>query len=212
MTHRFALRAALLLAGAVTAALLLAGCETTREARKVSVYQREGFENTETYSRLFDADVADTCEAARRTLLSQGYQISSAKPDFVSGMKNFQPDGEVHMQISFNVVCLPEGRSKVATAFVNAIQDRYALKKSSNSASVGVGALGSLSIPLSSTDDSMVKVASETIPAGVFYDRFFALMQHYLSDLADEHGSARPDDKAADADAPAPALTASAPR
>jgi hypothetical protein len=26
----------------------------------------------------------------------------------------------------------------------------------------------------------MVKVASETIPAGVFYQRFFALVDHYL--------------------------------
>ena len=35
-------------------------------------------------------------------------------------------------------------------------------------------------MPLSSTDDSLVKVASETIPAGEFYDRFFTLMQRML--------------------------------
>ena len=44
----------------------------------------------------------------------------------------------------------------------------------------GVGALGSLSLPLTASDDSMVKVASETIPAGQFYDRFFALIERYL--------------------------------
>jgi hypothetical protein len=26
----------------------------------------------------------------------------------------------------------------------------------------------------------MVKIASETIPPGVFYDRFFALVEHYI--------------------------------
>ena len=48
---------------------------------------------------------------------------------------------------------------------------------------MGVGALGSVSIPVSATEDSLVKVASETIPAGVFYDRFFALMARHLKEL-----------------------------
>jgi Uncharacterized protein conserved in bacteria (DUF2242) len=168
------------------AAALLAGC-ASKGPQKVSVYQREGFESTETFSRLFDAPVAVTCEAARRALLSQGYLIGNQRPDSVAGSKSFQPDGEVHMQITFNIACLPEGRGgRIATAFVSAIQDRYALKKSSNSASLGVGALGSLSIPVAATEDSLVKVASETIPAGPFYDRFFALMQRYLEDTAAE--------------------------
>jgi hypothetical protein len=63
---------------------------------------------------------------------------------------------------------------------VNAVQDRYTLKKSNTSASVGLSVFGSLSLPIGSSDDSMVKVASETIPAGVFYQRFFALVEHYL--------------------------------
>lgn len=177
---------------AVLTLAALAGC-ATRETKKVSVYQREGFETTETYSRLFDAPVAGTCEAARRALLSQGYLIGSQRPDSVSGSKSFQPDGEVHMQITFNIACLPEGRSgRIATAFVSAIQDRYALKKNSNSASLGVGALGSLSIPVAATEDSLVKVASETIPAGPFYDRFFALMQRYLEDASEEVAPAPP--------------------
>jgi hypothetical protein len=168
-------------------ATLLGACGTAPESRKLTVYQREGFENTETFSRLFDANVAHTCEAARRALLSQGYLIATAKPDFINGSKSFQPDGEVHVQIAFNVVCVPDGKGgKVATAFVNAIQDRYTLKKSANSASVGLSAIGSVSIPLSSTDDSLIKVASETIPAGPFYDRFFTLMQRYLSEQASE--------------------------
>jgi hypothetical protein len=47
--------------------------------------------------------------------------------------------------------------------FVSAVQDRYALKKSPTSASVGVGALGSVSLPFGSNDDSLVKVASSTV-------------------------------------------------
>ena len=162
---------------------MLAGCGSWRGG--VAVYQNEGFEANETFSRLFDASVEATCEAARRALLSQGYLPSTVKPDFISASKNFQPEGEVHVQIVFNVVCAAEGsQGKLSTAYVNAIQDRYALKKNPNSATVGVAALGSLSIPLAASEDSLVKVASETIPAGRFYDRFFVLMQRNLSQQA----------------------------
>lgn len=167
----------------------LSAC-TSGSLQKVSVYQREGFEHDETYSRLVDAPAPAACEAARRALLSQGYLIGTHRPDAVVGTKSFQPEGEVHVQISFHVACLPEGRSgQISTAFVSAIQDRYVLKKSANSASVGVNALGSLSIPLGASGDSLVKVGSETIPAGAFYDRFFASMKRYLVEAAAEEGA-----------------------
>ena len=94
---------------------LLSSCGSTRST--VAVYQNEGFEANETFSRLFDADVDATCEAARRALLSQGYVLSTLKRDFISASKNFQPEGEVHVQIVFNVVCAAEGsQGKLSTA------------------------------------------------------------------------------------------------
>lgn len=160
-------------------ALAATGCST--ETRKAaSVYQNEHFKADETYSRLFDADAASTCEAARLALLSQGYVINTSSKDVVTGNKRFQPDGEMHVEINFTVTCAADPREpKLSTAFVNAVQERYALKKASTSASVGLP-VGSFSIPLSSSDDSLVRVGSETIPAGSFYDRFFALVQRYV--------------------------------
>ncbi|MEG0822446.1 MAG: DUF2242 domain-containing protein [Burkholderiaceae bacterium] len=151
---------------------------------KLSVYQNEHFQADGTFSRLFDASVDDTCEAARRALLSQGYVINrNSSSDVITGSKRFQPDGEVHIELVFTIVCVPEAiDSKVATAYVSALQDRYAIKKSTNSTSVGVSAIGSISVPVSSNHESLVKVASETIPAGKFYDRFFDLMQRLLPD------------------------------
>ena len=81
---------------------------------------QEQFGSANTYSRLFNASAAQTCEAARRALLSQG------------------------------------------------------------SASLGVGAFGSVSLPFSSSSDSMVRVGSETIASDAFYDRFFELVRRYL--------------------------------
>jgi hypothetical protein len=171
------------LALGVCTAWALAAC--TGPSARHKVYQNEGFSAEDTFSRLFDAPVDTTCEAARRALLSQGYVVTVKRADAINGVKSFQPEGDVHVQIEFHVVCAPEGgEGKVATAYVNALQDRYALKKSPNSASLGVSAIGSVSIPFTGSDDSLVKVASETIPAGPFYDRFFALMQRYVREQA----------------------------
>ena len=164
---------------------LLTACGSMSSPGKLTVYQNERFQADQTFSRLFDGNVDDTCEAARRALLSQGYVIARAGSGLVNGSKHFQPDGEVHVEIIFNIVCVPDGRGEqIATAYVSAQQDRYAVKRSANPTSIGVSAIGSISVPLSSSQDSLVKVASETIPAGEFYDRFFALMARMLREQA----------------------------
>lgn len=168
--HLRGLGLALVLAGA-------AGCSSP----KTAIYEHENFDDSGTFSR--DYPVSDTaaCEAARRALLSQGYIITSSDPKLVVGNKSFQQTGETHLQISFNVVCADDGSGDHhSTMFANALQDRYALKKVNNSASLGVGVLGSVSMPIGSTDDSMVKVASETVSAPKFYDRYFALVDVFL--------------------------------
>jgi hypothetical protein len=178
---------------AVAAALVLAGCGTATQ--RVN-YDPEEFDSTTTHARSYPATEAQTCEAARRALLSQGYLISAANADLVTGRKSFQPTSEVHVEVEFRVVCAHEGASEGAAksatgargkgvaprsiAFVTALQDRYGIKKTNNSATLGVGVLGSVSLPFSSSDDAMVKLASETLTDERFYDRFFALLDRFL--------------------------------
>ncbi len=194
------------------AALALAGC-TTLKTGKTSVYQSESFDS-ETFSRTFLSKSSETCEAARRALLSQGYVIDRFSGEGVKGSKNFQPQPEVHVQLQISVVCAPGVQpTKESIAFVSALQDRYTLRKSNNSASLGVSAIGSVSLPVSSSDDSLVKVASETVPAGVFYERFFSLLDRFLAvqESAVEPVDPQTLDKSAQiSTAPSPA--ASAPR
>lgn len=176
--------AAVLAAGLL--ALVLAGCGSA--PKRVS-YDPEGFSSTDTHTRVFDASEAQTCEAARRALLSQGYLVTAANTELVTGKKAFQPAPEVHVELDFRVVCASEtgGRKKAASGtpprtlvFVSALQDRYSLKKTNNSASLGVGVIGSVSLPYSSSDDSLVKVASQTVTDENFYDRFFGIVQRYI--------------------------------
>lgn len=171
--------AAAALVGAVGVGALLASCATNSPRVKV---EPEAFGSTTTHARSFANAPAYTCEAARRALLSQGFVITAADPEHVKGRKNFQPEAETHVELEFSATCAPDGSGgRKSIAFVNALQDRYALKKSSNSASVGVGPIGSLSLPFSSSDDALVKVASETVTSAQFYDRFFTLLERYLA-------------------------------
>ena len=160
------------------AILVMAGCTS---AGVTTFGVQENFGSVATYSRLFDATPAQTCEASRRALLSQGYVISSSSADLVEGKKSFQPEPESHLQMVVRVVCVPEANDgKVSLGFVTATQDTYALRKTNNSASVGVGAIGSVSLPFSSSSESLVKVGSETIAKDTFYDSFFDLVKRYL--------------------------------
>ena len=165
---------------AVVVALVLAGLAGC-SSKKTAIYEHENFDDSGTFSRNYPVTDKTACEAARRALLSQGYIITSNDPKMISGHKSFQQTGESHLEISFNIVCADDcGSEHHATMFANALQDRYALKKVNNSASLGVGVLGSVSMPIGSTDDSMVKVASETVSSAQFYDRFFGLVEVFL--------------------------------
>ena len=165
---------------AVVVALVLAGLAGC-SSKKTAIYEHENFDDSGTFSRNYPVTDKTACESARRALLSQGYIITSNDPKMISGHKSFQQTGESHLEISFNIVCADDGGSEHhATMFANALQDRYALKKVNNSASLGVGVLGSVSMPIGSTDDSMVKVASETVSSAQFYDRFFGLVEVFL--------------------------------
>ena len=125
-----------------------AGCAMPTD--KPLVYSQEKFDSVSRHARSFGVSAAQTCEAARRALLSHGYLVQRSNAELVDGRKSFQPSVDTHVEIEFHVVCAPEGPDR-STVFVNALQDRYALKKTSNSASLGVGPVGSVSLPFGSS-------------------------------------------------------------
>lgn len=204
---------AVCLSGLLLPVLWLAACTSPRLAPA----QFEDFDSANTHTRSFAASDARTCEAARRALLSQGYVIGAAGADTVQGKKSYQPQPEMHVEVDFRIVCAREGAQGRSTlAFVSALQDRYALRKTNSAASLGVGALGSVSLPFSGSDDSLVKVASETITSPQFYDRFFGLVERYLagqpvSEEAALAASTLPAARAASAALPVPVHAAQSP-
>ncbi|WP_233884116.1 DUF2242 domain-containing protein [Paraburkholderia flagellata] len=133
------------------------------------------------FSRSFNYASTDACESSRRALLSQGYMTTMTRNDTVDATKNFQPTMDQHIVVEVHVVCTPGDASNTSMVYVNAVQNGYALKKSDTSASVGLSILGSVSLPIRSNSDEMVKISSETIQSGPFYSRFFDLVGRYLN-------------------------------
>jgi hypothetical protein len=136
------------------------------------------------FSRNFSYASAEACEASRRALLSQGYMTTMTHNDTVDATKNFQPDGDSHIVVEVHVVCTDSDASNTSVVYVNAVQNGYALKKTDTSASVGLSILGSVSLPIRSNSDAMVKISSETIQSKAFYTRFFDLVGRYLGTAA----------------------------
>ncbi|MCC8475482.1 DUF2242 domain-containing protein [Xanthomonas arboricola] len=164
--------------GALLGALAtLAGCGGSKGD---TMLMRESFNSDDTYSRSVASTSPQACEAARRVLLSQGYAVTRADAAAVEGSKNFQlKEADQSEQLNLRISCATQDDGK-AQVFVSALQDRYALKKSSTSASVGVGVLGSLSLPVGSSGDSLVRVSSTTVQDAAFYKRFFDRLNSYL--------------------------------
>ena len=172
-------RIALVLTLPVLAAL--GACSTPPKAKLQEDFVSSG---TSPYTRTFQVTSTEACEGARRALLSQGYMTTLVRPDTVDASKNFQPASDSHFTVEFHIVCTAgDDATNSSIVYANAVQSGYALKKSDTSASVGLSVLGSLSLPIRQNSDAMVKISSETIQSGKFYDGFFNLIGHYLANV-----------------------------
>jgi len=170
----------------VLAALLvasLASCSFGRE-KEPPPPLGETFSAEDTYSRSFESPPEVACEATRRALLGQGYVIAESANDTLQAVKNFQPESDVHTQLLVRATCVPKPANG-SIVFVNAVQDRYDLKTTTKSASVGLSMLGSVSVPIGSSGANLVRVASNTVQNVGFYSRFFDRVAYYMPGAED---------------------------
>jgi hypothetical protein len=149
----------------------LGACSTPPKAKLQEDFVSSG---ASPYTRTFQVTSTEACEGARRALLSQGYMTTLVRPD----------TSDSHFTVEFHIVCTAgDDATNSSIVYANAVQSGYALKKSDTSASVGLSVLGSLSLPIRQNSDAMVKISSETIQSGKFYDGFFNLISHYLANV-----------------------------
>ena len=176
---RSTLRSTCRLIALSTALGLLAACSSTAKPAKSRF--SDAFDSRSPYQQNFPNSEDAVCEAARRTLLSQGYVIADNRRDGLRATRVFQPDPDYNMELEFNVSCVPATAG--AIAFASAVQNRYEVKKSSSAAGLSVSALGSISLPWNARSEALVKVASETVTDPALYESFFSRLEHYLETL-----------------------------
>jgi len=161
--------------------VLTLGLAALAACSKTAVYTTESFASDSPFE-LKVVDGADTaCESARRALLRQGYLIEKATGENVKGRKGYKAEDNRNTFIEMNVVCAADISG--STVFANGVLSTYDLKKSSSAASVGVSAVGTISLPIGQSADSLVKVSEETINDKDFYNRFFAAVDRILGDM-----------------------------
>jgi len=144
------------------------------------VYDEESFAADSPFKRRIEGEASMVCESARRSLLGQGYLIESSTGEEIRARKAASGASQ-NTFIEMNIVCLPE--SSGTTLFATGLLSEYALKKSTSAASVGVSALGSISLPIGQSADSLVKVSEETIENKGYYQRFFAAVSAILAEM-----------------------------
>jgi len=172
----------------VSCGLVVAACSPTPV-----VYTRESFAADSPYQKKVQVGAATACEGARRVLLGDGYVLDRSDGENVKGRKAYRSEGDRSTFVEMSVVCVadPAGTS----LYANGLLSTYDVKKSTSSASVGVSAFGSVSLPFGQSVDSMVKTSDETITDREFYRRFFTAVDGALADMQLDKAAptARPD-------------------
>jgi hypothetical protein len=187
--------------------LILLGVLLQSACSSQAVYTGESFASDSPFRMRAEGEVTMACESARRALLGQGYLIESAGAESVKGRKAYKTEDTQNTFIEMNIVCLNDVSG--STLYATGVLTTYALKKSSSSASVGLSALGSISLPIGQSADSLVKVSEETIDDKDFYKRFFSSVDIILGEMRATRDSTVP---LATEPAPQPAApTAAAP-
>jgi hypothetical protein len=146
-----------------------------------SLHRDEDFSEKTPFWQRYDKTPEEVCDAANLALLSQGYKITNQAARSLTGAKEFQPESELHGVLEFQVNCRPSPQEATKTLlFASATESHYALKESSSSAGLSLPKVGSISLPFSSSAESLVKIKSNTIDEASFYQRFHALVNKYL--------------------------------
>lgn len=141
------------------------------------VHLSERFEASSSHAKRYPRSAEDACESARRALLSQGYVLSRNDRLVLLGSKFFQPEKDRHVELKVQATCVPDDAvDHASSVYVTAWEDHYVVKKSTSSSSVGVSAIGSISLPMGSSEDSLVKVGVQTVRDATFYERLHRLI------------------------------------
>jgi hypothetical protein len=173
----------------LAAAVLATGCAS----RKPDL-ARDSFSESAPFSKTLTGSGETVCWSVKRALLSQGYMLDH--PDdsgsVLTGTRDFQPKPKTNVAIHLQATCA-DNRNGTSIVFVIATREDSRLQKMKQSTTAGIGP-AMITVPSGSAKVLGV-VRRETISDPTFYDRFFQLVQEYVT----QDQESRPPDRQAQA-------------
>jgi hypothetical protein len=147
-------------------------------SRKVDVAEAS-ISTAAPFSRSFQGSGDAVCWSVKRALLSQGYMLDRPNDSGVlTGTRDFQPDPKLNISYHLQTTCA-DNRDGTSIVFVTAEREDNRLQKMKQTTSVGVGP-ATLTMPSGSAQVLGV-VRRETVKDPAFYDRFFSLVQSFVT-------------------------------
>jgi Uncharacterized protein conserved in bacteria (DUF2242) len=172
----------------LAAAALAAGCASNKHE-----IARDSFNETAPFSKTLTGGGDTVCWSVKRALLSQGYMLDH--PDesgsVLTGTRDFQPKPKINVAIHLQATCA-DNRNGTSIVFVIATREDSRLQKMKQSTTAGIGP-AMITFPSGSAKVLGV-VRRETISDPTFYDRFFQLVQEYVTQ--DQEARTTPDRRA----------------
>lgn len=139
----------------------------------------EAFETDARYRREFAVAAAPLCDAARRAMLGDGYIVARPEAQRLLAGKEFQVDDKQHAILTLHVNCEPHGDG--STLFATATEERFDVRTSRQSSSIGFPVLAPLYFGTVLEADQQVKTRGETVTQGAFYERFYRAVERELA-------------------------------
>jgi len=137
-------------------------------------YRSEDFDSDARYQRDFALPASQVCEAARMTLLSQGYmvfpQVKDSNLELV-GSKEFKGDENRHTVLLIHTTCMKVG--KESRIFATALESLFDVAENKEGTYIGVPFLTPITISSTSTSEAQLKLSGETVTDKNFYTKFF---------------------------------------
>ena len=141
--------------------------------------EREAFASDARYRRDYTTGAAPLCDAARRAMLGDGYVVGRPDELRLIGGKQFQVDEKQHAILMLYVHCDP--RAAGSTLFVTATEERFDVKATRQSSSLGFPLLAPLYFGTLVESDNQVKIRGETVTQTTFYERFQRAVERELA-------------------------------
>ena len=158
------------------AVVMLGGC-----SNRTLFFEEETFSHDGRYQRDFPSSPGETCEAARCTLLGQGYVISPGYRDSpldMVGSKEFRQTENEHSILQVHISCLEKDPG--STLYVTAVESHFDVAEHKKRIMIGVPVLTPMTISRSESSEAQVKLSGETVADKKFYKRFFKAVSRTL--------------------------------